>query len=829
MKFTLSWLKEHLETEATADEIAEALTDLGLEVEGVEDSARQLGAFTIARVIEAAPHPNADRLRLCRVETWPDGPSGPSREVQVVCGAPNARTGMVGVFAPPGTHIPGTGVDLKPGVIRGVESNGMLCSGRELMISDDHEGIIDLPADAPLGARYVDWAGLADPVIEIAVTPNRPDALGVSGIARDLAARGLGEIRTPEVEPVAGRFPCPIPVTIDDDLRHGAPVFCGRLVRGVRNGPSPDWLQRRLRAVGLRPISALVDITNFVTLDRNRPLHVFDADKVKGGLRVRWAQQGERLQALDEREYVFEPDMMVIADEGGPESIAGIMGGEATGVTEGTVNVFLESAWWDPVTVASAGRRLKIHSDARYRFERGADPAFTPLGLELGTRMILDLCGGEPSRVVTAGAVPDTARSYELRPSRVESLVGMEIDRSDQAQILADLGFTVEDPTVAMIAAANMSPAAGVAMNGDELCMTVTPPTWRPDIRGEADLVEEIARVASLGQLESRPLPSTPGVGRRTLTPAQTRERDARRTLAAQGLNECVTYSFVAEGAAALFGGGEAMRLDNPISSEMSHMRPSPLPGLLAAAARNQAQGADAIGLFEVGAGYLGPEPGQQFTAATALRLGPTAPRHWSGTRRPVDLWDARADAEAVLRALGAPLGSVAVAREAPVWFHPGRSGVLKLGPKTVLAEFGELHPRVLHAMDVRGPAVAMTVFLQNLPAPRAKGPARPALETSNLQVVERDFAFVVDARVEAEAILRAARGADRKLIESVEAFDVFAGRRAAEQLGPGRKSVAIAVRLQPREATLTEADIEAVTARIVEAVTKATGAELRR
>jgi phenylalanyl-tRNA synthetase beta chain len=831
MKFTLSWLKEHLETDATADEIAEALTDLGLEVEAIEDPARQLGAFTIARVLEAAPHPNADRLRLCRVETWPDGPGAPSREVQVVCGAPNARTGLVGVFAPPGTHIPGTGVDLKPGVIRGVESNGMLCSERELMISDEHEGIIDLPSDAPLGARYVDWAGLNDPVIEIAVTPNRPDALGVSGIARDLAARGLGEIITPEVEAIAGRFPCPVGVTIDDDVAIGAPLFCGRLIRGVRNGPSPDWLQRRLRAIGLRPISALVDITNFVTYDRNRPLHVFDADKVRGALRVRWARPDERLHALDERDYAFEPDMMVIADESGPESIAGIMGGEATGCTEATANVFLESAYWDPMTVASTGRRLKIHSDARYRFERGVDPVFTPAGVDLGTRMILEICGGEPSRVVTAGAVPDTSRSYGLRPSRVESLVGMEIGRVEQAQILADLGFTVEDPTVAMVAAASMTPAAGIAMFGaDELEMTVTPPSWRPDIRGEADLVEEIARVASLGRLESRPLPSAPGVGRRTLTLAQARERDARRALAAQGMNECVTYSFVAQGAAVLFGGGgDEMRLDNPISSEMSHMRPSPLPGLLAAAARNQAQGADGIGLFEVGAGYAGPEPGEQFTAASALRLGPTTPRHWSGARRPVDLWDARADAEAVLRALGAPLGSLSVAREAPGWFHPGRSGVLKLGPKTVLAEFGELHPRVLSAMDARGPGVAMTVFLENVPAPRAKGTARPALEVSNFQAVERDFAFVVDERVEAEAILRAARGVDRKLIESIEVFDVFAGRRAAEQFGDGRKSVAIAVRLQPREATLTEAEIEAVGARIVEAVAKATGAELRR
>lgn len=831
MKFTLGWLREHLETDATADAVAAALTDLGLEVEGVEDPGRTLGAFTICRVIEAVPHPNADRLRLCRVETWPGGADKPSQTVQVVCGAPNARTGMVGVFAPPGTHIPGTGVDLKPGVIRGVESNGMLCSERELMLSDDHEGIIDLAQDAPMGARYIDWAGLSDPVIEIAATPNRPDALGVAGIARDLAARGLGRLRTPAVEPVPGCFPCPVTVAIDDDTLDGAPVFVGRLIRGVQNGPSPEWLQRRLRAIGLRPISALVDITNLVTFDRNRPLHVFDADKVAGGsLRVRRARPGERLRALDEREYGFEPDMMVICDADGPESIAGIMGGEATGVTEETVNVFLESAYWDPVTIASTGRRLKIHSDARYRFERGVDPEFTEPGLHLGTRLVLDLCGGEPSEVVVAGAVPETRRHYQFRPSRVAALVGMEVERVEQTRILSELGFRVDDPTIAMLSAAAMAPSAGMVLPGDgEFTVTVTPPSWRPDVRGEADIVEEIARVASLSRLESKPLPRQAGVGRRILTEKQGRERAARRALAAQGLNECITYSFVSEQHAALFGGGgDAMRLENPISSEMSHMRPSALPGVLAAAARNQAQGADGIGLFEVGAGYDGPEPGQQATSVSAVRLGTTAPRHWSGARRPVDLWDARADAEAVLRALGAPVDKLLVAREAPGWFHPGRSAVLKLGPKIVLAEFGELHPRVLQAMDAKGPGVAVTVHLDRLPAARAKGPARPALALSNFQAVERDFAFVVDERVEAEAILRAARGADKALIESVEVFDVFAGRRAAEQLGQGRKSVAITVRLQPREATLTDERIEAVGARIVEAVGKATGAELR-
>jgi len=618
MKFTLAWLKEHLDTQASLHEITEALTDLGLEVEGVEDPADKLGAFTICRVIEATQHPNADRLRLCRVEAWPNGPDAPSEEVQVVCGAPNARTGMVGVFAAVGTHIPGTGVDLKPGNIRGVDSNGMLCSERELMISDDHEGVIDLPADAPMGVRYIDWAKMSDPVIDIAITPNRPDALGVAGVARDLAARGLGRVITPEIPEVKGAFPSPFTVTIEPDVRErGCPVFCGRLIRNVKNGPSPAWLQQRLRAIGLRPISALVDITNFITYDRNRPLHVFDTDKVRGsGLRVHWAEPGSSLMALDDKEYVFEPDMIMISDEEGPEAIAGVMGGLPTGCTAETTNVFIESAYWDPVITASTGRRLKIHSDARYRFERGIDPESCPAGIDMGTRMILDLCGGEPAEMVTAGEVPDTARTYALRPERVTGLVGMDIPRDEQVRILTALGFS----------------ASGT---GDTLLVGVPP--WRPDVQGEADLVEEVARVASLAGLVSAPLPRAPGVGRKTLTAMQTRERDARRTLAALGLNECVSYSFISGPEAAMFGGGGgAMRLDNPISSEMSHMRPSALPGLLAAVARNQAQGTGDVGLFEIGAGYSGPEPGEQAEMAVAVRVGATAPRHWSGARRPV-------------------------------------------------------------------------------------------------------------------------------------------------------------------------------------------------
>ncbi|MEM7422676.1 MAG: phenylalanine--tRNA ligase subunit beta, partial [Pseudomonadota bacterium] len=586
-------------------------------------------------------------------------------------------------------------------------------------------------------------------------------------------------------------------------------VFCGRLIRGVKNCPSPAWLQQRLRAIGLRPISALVDVTNYFTYDRNRPLHVFDADKVRGsGLRVHWAEAGSKLVALDDKEYIFDADMIMISDDEGPEAIAGVMGGAPTGCSGETVNVFIESAYWDPVTTASTGRRLKIHSDARYRFERGIDPESCAPGVDMATRLIMDLCGGEPSEMVTAGAVPDTSRSYTLRPERVVSLVGMEISRGEQVAILSSLGFVCSDAGEAIVAAV---------------------PSWRPDVLGEADLVEEIARVASLTRLQSQPLPRASGVARKTLTPMQTREKAARRTLAALGLNECVTYSFISQTEATLFGGGDdSVRLDNPISSEMSHMRPSALPALLAAVARNQAQGMADVGLFEVGAGYSGGEPGEQSTTVDAVRIGATEPRHWASGRRAVDLYDAKADAEAVLAAVGAPVDKLMIGREAPAWFHPGRSGALKLGPKNALAFFGELHPRIARAMHIRGPAVAATVMLENLPPAKTKATARPALVVPSLQSVERDFAFIVEETVEGEQILRAARGADKKLIVDVSVFDVFSGKKAAEQLGQRMKSVAISVRLQPMGETLTDAQIEAVGDKIIANVGKATGAVLR-
>lgn len=806
MKFTLGWLKDHLDTDADLDTILDALTDLGLEVEGVENPADTLGAFRICRVLDASQHPNADRLRLCRVETWPNGPDGASEEVQVVCGAPNAKTGLVGVFAPVGTHVPGTGVDLKPGVIRGVESNGMLCSERELMISDDHDGIIELPADAPMGERFIDYRDLNDPVIEIAITPNRPDALGVYGIARDLAARGIGTLKVAESQPIKGTFASPLGVTIDEDTQaKGCPVFCGRLIKGVKNGPSPDWLQRRLRAIGLRPISILVDITNYLTYDRNRPLHVFDADKVEGDtLRVHFAEGGETLTALDDKDYTLDAGMMAISDANGLESIAGVMGGLSTGCTQDTVNVFVESAYWDPIMTAITGRKLRINSDARYRFERGVDPAFSPDGVELATAMILELCGGEPSEMVTAGAVPDTARFFPFDPARVVSLVGMDIAEPEQVRILTALGF-------------------GVAKehNGYEVWV----PSWRPDVKGSADLVEEVARVASLTKLKGAPLPrATEGVATAILTPMQRRASTARRTIAALGYNECVTYSFIDQASAALFGGAaDDVMLENPISADMSHMRPDLLPGLLAAAARNQARGFGDLALFEVGQVYDGGEPEEERLVATGVLVGQNGPRDVHGARRGVDLFDAKADAMAVLSALGAPAKLMHM-RTAPDWYHPGRSAHLSLGPKNALAAFGEVHPRVLSAMGVKGPAVAFSVALAAIPAKKNTATTRGALVVSDLQAVERDFAFVVDADVEADKIVRAAQGSDKGLITAVTVFDAFEGG----SLAAGKKSVAIAVRLEPKEATLTDAEIEAVSAKVVAAVSKATGAELR-
>ena len=798
MKFTLSWLKDHLETEAPIDDILYALTDLGLEVEGVEDRGAKLADFAIGKIMSAEKHPDADRLRVCQVDT-DEGMK------QIICGAPNAREGITVVVAKPGVYVPGLDITIGVGKIRGIESFGMMASESEMELSDEHDGIIELD-NGEVGQSFVDWLAAndpakVDPVIEIAITPNRPDALGVRGIARDLAARGLGRLKPAQEVHYGGTFSCPLSVSIDDDTLDQCPVFFGRVIRGVKNGPSPEWLQDRLRAIGLRPISFLVDVTNFFTFDQNRPLHVFDADKIAGNaLRIHKAKGGETITALDDKEYTLVDGMTVISDDNGIESIGGIMGGAASGCTEETVNVFVEAAYFDPVRTAYTGRALKINSDARYRFERGIDPEFTPQGVELATQMIMEHAGGEASDVVIAGAIPDVARAYKLDAARVQSLVGMEIPESTQRQTLTALGFKLE---------------------GDMAHV----PSWRPDVQGEADLVEEVARIASLTKLQGRPLPRlTDGVPKPVMTPIQRRLVAARRTAAALGYNECVSYSFIDQASATLFGGGtDVTMLENPISADMSHMRPALLPALLQAAARNQARGFADMALFEVGTVFDGGEPGEEHLQVSGLLIGRTGPKDVHGASRDVDVFDAKADAEAVLAAIGAPT-KVQINRGAPEWWHPGRHGMICLGPKKVMGVFGEVHPRILAAMNVKGPAMAFTIYPEQIPLPRKLGASRGAMDISDLQALERDFAFVVDSDVDALALVNAAAGADKALIDGVRVFDEFIGG----SLGEGKKSLAITVRLQPRDGNLKDKDIEVLSAKVIEKVTKATGGVLR-
>ena len=806
MKFTLSWLKEHLDTSEPLDSIVEALTRVGLEVEGVEDKAKALAAFTVAYVIEAKQHPNADRLRVCMVDT------GAGEPVQVVCGAPNARTGMKSVFSPPGTYIPGKDITLGKGVIRGVESNGMLCSAAELQLSEDHDGIIDLPADAPVGESYAAYAGLGDAVIEVAVTPNRADALGVAGIARDLAAAGLGTLKTPPVAPVKGAFPCPVTVRLElaEADRALCPAFALRLVRGVRNGPSPDWLQARLRAIGLRPINALVDITNLMTFDRNRPLHVFDAAKVKGDLVVRRAQPGEEILALDGKTYALSDEQVVIADENGVESLAGIMGGEASGCDEGTVDVLVESALWSPLNIARSGRALGIVSDARYRFERGVDPDFTGPGLDLATSLILELCGGEASEMVFAGALPQGGEPIDFPWSEVKRLTGLELPQDEMRRALTALGFEV---------------------SGEGERATVVAPSWRADVEGKADLVEEILRIAGLDRVASAPLPRIAAeVAKPVLTVLQKRTRLAKRLLASRGLVEAVTWSFISQSAATLFGGGSPrLALANPIAADLSDMRPSLLPGLIRSAQANADRGFGDVALFEVGQVFLSDEPEGQLIAAAGLRRGTArltgAGRNWDGAATPVDAFDAKADVMALLTGLGVPVGGLQVVAGGPDWAHPGRSATLRFGPKSVIGAFGELHPRILKALDVKGPLVAFEIHLDALPLPKAKPTkVKPRLALSDFQPVTRDFAFIVDKAVAAGEMARSAQNADKALIADVSVFDLYEGPGVEE----GRKSVALAVTLQPTAKTLTEAEIEAVSGKVVAEMAKRYGASLR-
>lgn len=802
MKFTLGWLKEHLETDASLDEIVDKLTMVGLEVESVDNPASKFAAFKTAKILEAKPHPDADKLKLCRVESE-DGIS------QVVCGAPNARTGLVGIFAPSGSYIPGTGMTLKPTKIRGVDSNGMMVSEREMEISEDHDGIIELPEDTAIGIPMATIMGLDDPVIEIAITPNRPDALGVYGVARDLAAAGLGTLKEDIYEGVVGHGPSPIGVALKFEGA-GTPAcsqFIGRHFKGVKNGPSPAWLQKRLRAIGLRPINALADITNYISYDRGRPLHVFDAAKLKGDVHARMAKPGETLLALDGKEYELDETMCAICDASGVIGIGGVMGGEETGCTDATTDVFLEVAYFDPLTIARTGRKLGINSDARYRFERGVDPAFLPEGAEIASKMILDICGGEASKTVVAGDGPAWQKSIEFGPDLVKRLTGLELDKQRIIDILVELGF-------------------GVAGFGGEK-LTVDVPSWRPDVEGEADLVEEVVRIHGLEHVLPTPLPRPVAVAEPILTETQNRLRLAKRALAARGLNEAVTWSFIPEDQARLFGAENAiarLTVENPISADLNTMRPSILPGLIAAVGRNVDRGFAHVALFEAGPQFAGDTPEEQQIGLAGVRRS-SGTRHWADKSRPVDAYDAKADALAALEAAGAPVDSVQVVAEAPAWYHPGRSGVIRLGPKNVLAAFGEIHPRVLKALDVKGPLVGFEVFVAQVPSPKKKATkTRGALNASDLPSVTRDFAFVVSDDVTADTVLRAAKGADKALITGADIFDVFTGA----SIGEGKKSLAIEVTLQPKDKTLTDEEIDAVAAKIIAKVTGATGGTLR-
>ncbi|PZM12278.1 phenylalanine--tRNA ligase subunit beta [Rhizobium tubonense] len=806
MKFTLSWLKEHLETEATLDEICARLTMIGLEVDAVDDKAA-FKPFVIAKVLSAEKHPQADRLKVLMVDT------GNGVPIQVVCGAPNARAGLIGAFAAPGIYVPGIDVTLTVGNIRGVESHGMMCSEKELEISDNHDGIIDLPADAPVGTSYAAYAGLDDPMIDVNLTPNRPDCTGVYGIARDLAASGLGRLKVRSTPKIAVEGETTTDVKLELDDARLCPGFALRLVRGVRNGPSPRWMQQRLMAIGLRPISALVDITNYMTFDQGRPMHVFDAAKVKGDLVVRRAHDGETVLALDTREYKLSSSNVVIADDNGIESIGGVMGGEHSGCDENTTDVLIESALWDAMNIAKTGRSLGIITDARYRFERGVDPEYMVPGLERTTELVLEICGGNAARSKVVGYKGYEAKLVDFPLSEVKRLTGLEVSADESKSILTKLGFSVSG-------------------SGEHVSVSV--PSWRPDVDGKADLVEEVMRIHGVDNIKPAPLASHAAVNGKILTTLQIRTRIAKRALSARGMLEAVTWSFISTDQATLFGGGsDALRLANPIAADMSDMRPSLLPGLLSAAQRNSDKGYGDVAIFEVSGTYESDKPEGQRRVAGGVRRGTASMsgsgRMWSnaakGGGKPVDVFDAKADALAVLEACGLPMGNIQIEQGGPGWYHPGRSGTIKMGPKVVLGYFGEFHPKTLEALDVSGALCGFEVYVDAMPEPKKKATrTKPALELSPFQSVRRDFAFVVDKAVEAGAIIRAATGADRRLVTGVNVFDVFEGA----SLGEGKKSVAIEVQIQPADRTLTDEDFEVLTQKIIANVAKATGGVLR-
>lgn len=806
MKFTLGWLKDHLDTQASLDEILEALTAVGLEVEGVDDPAKEFAAFKVAYVESAEQHPNADRLRVCKVNTG-------AETLQVVCGAPNARTGMKGIFAPVGSYIPGIDITLKKGNIRGEDSHGMLVSEREMKMSDDHEGIIEVDEKFEIGTPMADVFSLNDPVIEIAVTPNRGDCAGVRGIARDLAAFGLGTLKPLDTSTIPGTFDSPINVNLkfDQGSANACPLFMGRYIKNVKNGPSPDWVQKRLKAIGLRPISALVDITNYVSYDLCRPLHVFDADKLSGDIHVRLAQKGEKLEALNEKTYDLDDFMTVVCDDNGPTALAGVMGDIKTGCTDETTNVYLECAWFDPVRTARTGRALQINSDARYRFERDVDPEFTVEAAELATRLILEFCGGEPSSTIKAGDVPTWQRTIAFNPAQVKKLTGLDVNVNEQNTILAALGFEVS------------------AKSDTE--WAVQPPAWRSDVHGSADIVEEIARIHGYDKIEITSLPKTTPVTMAAESTGLARIRRARTMLAARGMDECVTWSFMDAGLARQFYVNDnqdeaGLKLTNPISSELDQMRPSILPNLIAAAGRNHDRGHHNNALFEVGPVFITASPDDQPVVAAGIRSEAQANRHWSSTEaaRPVDAFDAKADALAVLEACGAPAANAQISKDAPSYYHPGRSGALRLG-KNVLAWFGEIHPAILKDMDIKGPVVGFEVFVENIPEPKKKGgTAKPLLQLSPFQPLDRDFAFIVDRDVEVGSIVQAIRGADKNLISDVTVFDIYTG----EHVGADKKSVALNVFIEPKDGTLTDKDLEDLSGKIIESVTHKTGGQLR-
>ncbi|MBO9580799.1 MAG: phenylalanine--tRNA ligase subunit beta [Sphingobium sp.] len=818
MKFTLSWLKEHLDTTASLDEILAALTDIGLEVEGVENPAEKLKGFKVAKVLTAAPHPQADKLQVLTVD------QGDGNPLQVVCGAPNARAGLVGVFGIEGATVPANGMVLRKAAIRGVESNGMMCSTRELELGDDHEGIIELPADAPVGTAFADYAHLDDPVIDVSITPNRQDCMGVRGIARDLAAKGLGTLnplasvyRMANLDPIPGDGPAPDVRTDDPD---GCPAFYAQAVSGVKNGAAPDWMSAKLKAIGQKPISVLVDITNFVSVDLGRPLHVYDKAKLNGGLVARKAKDGEQVLALNGKTYTLDATMTVIADNEAVHDIGGIMGGEHSGVSEGTTDVIIECAYFSPESIARTGQKLALTSDARQRFERGVDAAFLDDGLAIATKLVLDHCGGQPSAITRAGTPPTAPNVVPgYRPEMVDDLGGMSVPAERQADILARLGFTISRHARGS-GTPDQVRGDGVREAGE--IWNVTAPSWRRDVHGTADIVEEVIRIEGLDKLPSTPLPRTDGVAKPTATPLQMIERRARRAAAARGLNEAINWSFISEAEAAPFGGGDWI-LANPISEDMKVMRPTLLAGLLSAARRNADRGAASIRLFELGRRYFRAGDGSSHEQPTLglVMAGEKRARGWqTGKAQGFDAFDVKAEVLAILAAAGAPVANLQMMGEAGEAYHPGQSGTLRLGPKTIVARYGVLHPRIAKAFDLGGTVVAAEIMLDAIPAKKKAGFMRALYSPPTLQAVTRDFAFLVPETVEADALVRAVRGADKGTIVEARLFDLFAGQGVPE----GQKSLAVEIALQPGEKSFTDEELKAVADKVVAAAARMGG-----